>query len=79
MGAFLSRVLVTGADVSHSFAVSALAVKMDVVSGRLNQVYFMINRPVVFMVNILKFFGQIILLCLLLSNWFLCPWLQNQD
>ena len=51
MGAFL-RVLVTGADVLHSFAVPALAVKMDAVPGRLNQVYLMINRPGVFYSNL---------------------------
>jgi len=42
------RVLVTGADVLHSFAVPALAVKMDAVPGRLNQTGFFIKRPGVF-------------------------------
>jgi len=42
------RVLVTGADVLHSFAVPALAVKMDAVPGRLNQTGFFVKRPGVF-------------------------------
>ncbi len=42
------RVLVTAADVLHSFAVPALAVKMDAVPGRLNQTGFFIKRPGVF-------------------------------
>lgn len=42
------RVLVTGADVLHSFAVPALAIKMDAVPGRLNQTGFFIKRPGVF-------------------------------
>lgn len=42
------RILVTGADVLHSFAVPALSVKMDAVPGRLNQVFLMIKRPGVF-------------------------------
>ncbi len=51
------RVLVTAADVLHSFAVPALAVKMDAVPGRLNQTGF-------FMVNVRRFAELIILLCL---------------
>lgn len=42
------RVLVTGADVLHSFAVPSLAIKMDAVPGRLNQTSFFIKRPGVF-------------------------------
>jgi len=42
------RVLVTGADVLHSFAVPALAIKMDAVPGRLNQTGFFIKRPGIF-------------------------------
>nr|CDG50906.1 cytochrome c oxidase subunit II [Exaiptasia diaphana] len=42
------RVLVTGADVLHSFAVPALAVKMDAVPGRLNQTGVFIKRPGIF-------------------------------
>jgi cytochrome c oxidase subunit 2 len=42
------RVLVTGADVLHSFAVPALAVKMDAIPGRLNQTGFFIKRPGIF-------------------------------
>lgn len=39
------RVLVTGADVLHSFAVPSLAIKMDAVPGRLNQTSFFVKRP----------------------------------
>ena len=39
------RVLVTGADVLHSFAVPSLSVKLDAVPGRLNQTTFFIKRP----------------------------------
>lgn len=42
------RVLVTGADVLHSFAVPSLSVKIDAVPGRLNQTSFLIKRPGVF-------------------------------
>ena len=42
------RVLVTGADVIHSFAVPALGVKLDCVPGRLNQTNFLVKRPGVF-------------------------------
>lgn len=42
------RVLVTGADVLHSFAVPALGVKMDAVPGRLNQTGFFVKRPGIF-------------------------------
>lgn len=42
------RVLVTGGDVLHSFAVPALSVKIDAVPGRLNQTSFYIKRPGVF-------------------------------
>jgi cytochrome c oxidase subunit 2 len=42
------RVLVTAADVLHSWAVPSLSVKMDAVPGRLNQTSFFIKRPGVF-------------------------------
>ena len=42
------RVLVTGADVLHSFAVPSLGVKIDAVPGRLNQTNFILKRPGVF-------------------------------
>ena len=38
------RVIITAADVLHSWAVPALGVKMDAVPGRLNQVSLRINR-----------------------------------
>nr|BAO52507.1 cytochrome c oxidase subunit II [Coptosoma parvipictum] len=40
-----TRVLVTAADVLHSWAVPALGIKMDTVPGHLNQGSININRP----------------------------------
>ena len=42
------RILITGADVIHSWTVPSLGVKADAVPGRLNQVSFFLNRPGVF-------------------------------
>ncbi len=42
------RVLVTAADVIHSWTVPALGVKVDAVPGRLNQLGLTINNPGVF-------------------------------
>lgn len=42
------RVLVTGGDVLHSFAVPSLSVKIDAVPGRLNQTSFFLKRPGVY-------------------------------
>ena len=42
------RVLVTAADVIHSWTVPALGVKADAIPGRLNQLRFTITRPGVF-------------------------------
>ena len=42
------RILVTGGDVLHSFAVPSLSVKLDAVPGRLNQTSFYLRRPGVF-------------------------------
>lgn len=42
------RVLVTGADVIHSFAIPALGMKKDAVPGRLNETWFRANREGVF-------------------------------
>lgn len=42
------RVLVTGGDVLHSFAVPSLSVKIDAVPGRLNQANFFLKRPGIF-------------------------------
>lgn len=39
------RVVVTGADVIHCFAIPSLGVKADAVPGRLNQVTFLAKRP----------------------------------
>nr|BDL61391.1 cytochrome c oxidase subunit II [Percnon planissimum] len=42
------RVLITAADVIHSWTVPALGVKADAIPGRLNQTSFLINRPGLF-------------------------------
>lgn len=42
------RVVITGADVIHCFALPSLGVKADAIPGRLNQVSFLIKRPGVF-------------------------------
>lgn len=42
------RVVVTAADVLHSWAVPSLGVKLDAVPGRLNQTSFLANREGVF-------------------------------
>jgi cytochrome c oxidase subunit 2 len=42
------RVLISAADVIHSWTVPALGVKADAIPGRLNQVSFLINRPGLF-------------------------------
>nr|YP_009863727.1 cytochrome c oxidase subunit II [Neilupotamon xinganense]QKE31058.1 cytochrome c oxidase subunit II [Neilupotamon xinganense] len=43
------RVLITAADVIHSWTIPSLGVKADAVPGRLNQVSFLINRPGLFL------------------------------
>nr|AMW67828.1 cytochrome c oxidase subunit II [Fontecilla graphicus] len=50
------RILVTAADVLHSWTVPALGVKIDATPGRLNQTNFYINRPGLF-------FGQCSEIC----------------
>lgn len=50
------RVLLTAADVLHSWAIPALGVKMDCCPGRLNQVSLYINRAG-------TFYGQCSELC----------------
>ncbi|MFN9001081.1 MAG: cytochrome c oxidase subunit II, partial [Holosporales bacterium] len=39
------RLMVTGGDVLHSFAVPALGVKQDAVPGRLRETWFQITKP----------------------------------
>nr|YP_010620969.1 cytochrome c oxidase subunit II [Mimosilpha disticha]WAX39339.1 cytochrome c oxidase subunit II [Mimosilpha disticha] len=39
------RVIVTAADVLHSWTIPSLGVKADATPGRLNQISFLINRP----------------------------------
>ena len=50
------RILVSAADVIHSWTVPALGVKVDGTPGRLNQTNFLINRPGLF-------FGQCSEIC----------------
>nr|ABB83953.1 cytochrome oxidase II [Simulium decorum] len=50
------RILVTAADVLHSWTVPALGVKVDGTPGRLNQTNFLMNRPGLF-------FGQCSEIC----------------
>nr|YP_009540726.1 cytochrome c oxidase subunit II [Pleoticus muelleri]AYQ22919.1 cytochrome c oxidase subunit II [Pleoticus muelleri] len=42
------RVLISAADVIHSWTVPALGVKADAIPGRLNQISFLMNRPGLF-------------------------------
>nr|YP_009002465.1 cytochrome c oxidase subunit II [Ranina ranina]AIK66982.1 cytochrome c oxidase subunit II [Ranina ranina]BAO48221.1 cytochrome oxidase subunit II [Ranina ranina] len=42
------RILISAADVIHSWTVPALGIKADAIPGRLNQTNFMINRPGLF-------------------------------
>nr|QHZ87455.1 cytochrome c oxidase subunit II [Sympetrum eroticum] len=50
------RILITAADVLHSWTVPSLGIKVDATPGRLNQTSFFINRPGVF-------FGQCSEIC----------------
>nr|ALO77099.1 cytochrome c oxidase subunit 2 [Eurypogon sp. EUR01] len=50
------RMLITAADVIHSWTIPSLGVKMDATPGRLNQMSFLINRPGLF-------FGQCSEIC----------------
>nr|QGA73992.1 cytochrome c oxidase subunit 2 [Cryptocephalus flavolimbatus] len=43
-----ARLLVTSADVIHSWTIPSLGVKIDATPGRLNQISLMINRPGLF-------------------------------
>ena len=42
------RLIITGADVIHSFAIPSLGLKIDAVPGRLNATSFLIKRPGVY-------------------------------
>lgn len=42
------RVIITSADVLHSWAVPSIGIKIDAVPGRLNQTSMFVNRPGVF-------------------------------
>lgn len=43
-----TRILITAADVLHSWAIPSLGIKVDANPGRLNQASFFINRPGLF-------------------------------
>nr|YP_010572966.1 cytochrome c oxidase subunit II [Potamon fluviatile]UZH44824.1 cytochrome c oxidase subunit 2 [Potamon fluviatile] len=43
------RILITAADVIHSWTVPSLGIKADALPGRLNQTSFLINRPGLFL------------------------------
>nr|YP_026042.1 cytochrome c oxidase subunit II [Xibalbanus tulumensis]AAS00883.1 cytochrome c oxidase subunit 2 [Xibalbanus tulumensis] len=51
-----TRVLITSADVIHSWTIPSMAIKTDAIPGRLNQTNMMINRPGLF-------FGQCSEIC----------------
>nr|CDL73070.1 cytochrome c oxidase subunit 2 [Cherax sp. HG-2014a] len=42
------RLIISAADVIHSWTIPALGVKADAVPGRLNQISFLVNRPGLF-------------------------------
>ena len=42
------RILITAADVLHSFTIPSLGIKADAIPGRLNQVNFLASRPGIF-------------------------------
>nr|YP_009503177.1 cytochrome c oxidase subunit II [Dotilla wichmanni]AXA13779.1 cytochrome c oxidase subunit II [Dotilla wichmanni] len=42
------RIIITAADVIHSWTVPSLGIKADAIPGRLNQTSFLINRPGLF-------------------------------
>nr|WOR80955.1 cytochrome c oxidase subunit II [Allanaspides helonomus] len=50
------RVLISAADVIHSWTIPSLGIKADAIPGRLNQVSFLMNRPGLF-------FGQCSEIC----------------
>lgn len=52
------RVLMTGSDVIHSWAVPALGVKKDAVPGRLNETWLRITRPGVYYGQCSELCGQ---------------------
>jgi cytochrome c oxidase subunit 2 len=51
------RLLISGFDVLHSFAMPSMGLKVDAVPGRLNQLELFIKRAVYFSVNVAKFVG----------------------
>jgi cytochrome c oxidase subunit 2 len=57
------RMIITSADVLHSWAVPSLGVKCDAVPGRLNQTSILSNEKEFTMVSAVKFVELIMRLC----------------
>jgi cytochrome c oxidase subunit 2 len=55
------RILITSADVLHSWAIPSLGIKVDACPGRLNQVFLFLKRPGVF-------YGQCSEICVLIMD-----------
>lgn len=53
---YFIRVIITAADVLHSWTIPSLGIKVDATPGRLNQLNFLINRSRIF-------FGQCSEIC----------------
>ena len=62
------RILVTAADVLHSWALPSLGIKVDACTGRLNQTSLFVLREGVFLVNVQKSVVLAMVTCLSLSN-----------
>lgn len=60
------RVIITSADVLHSWAVPSLGIKCDAVPGRLNQTSLFLSVKEFFLANVVNFVEQIMVSCLLL-------------
>ena len=55
------QILVTSADVIHSFAVPALGLKTDAIPGRMNETWLRIEKPGSITANVLSSAGKIML------------------
>lgn len=62
------KVLVTSADVLHSWAVPGLGIKVDAVPGRINHLFLKLKDQVIFMVNVLNCVED----CMLYANKYSC-------
>ena len=76
------RLIVTGADVIHDYAIPSLGIKIDACPGRLNQASLLAERTGVFygqcseICGVLHSSMPIVLECISLSNFL--SWLQEQ-